>query len=171
MQPISALLLNERIFQAIVSQSEKLGSFVHGSTHAGHPVAASVALETLKIYDEIDIVGHVRAVEPIFLETMQALCEHPLIGNFTGVGLIGGLELVENKETRASYPASVGLAALIDGHAKRNGLILRVVGNRLAFSPPLIITNDELVELGVRLRRTLDDTYSEIRPLAGSAGD
>jgi 4-aminobutyrate--pyruvate transaminase len=66
MQPISAVLLNERIFQSIVQQSEKLGAFVHGYTYAGHPVAASVALETLKIYEEIDIIGHIQSIEPVF---------------------------------------------------------------------------------------------------------
>jgi len=165
MQPISALLLNERIFQSILQQSDKQGAFVHGSTHAGHPVAASVALETLRIYDEIDIVAHVRAVEPTFLEMLGALREHPLIGGFNGVGLIGGLELVKDKTTRESYPISVGLGALIDANARRNGLILRIVGNRIAFSPPLIITHNELEQLGTRLRRTLDDTYRDIQSI------
>jgi 4-aminobutyrate--pyruvate transaminase len=169
MQPISALLLNERIFQAIVRQSEKLGAFIHGSTHAGHPVAAAVALETLKIYDEIDIVGHVKAVEKTFLETMKGLTTHPMVGNFSGVGLIGGLELVKDKETRTSYPSSVNLGARLDACAKRNGLIIRIVGNRIAFSPPLIITHDELVELGARLRRTLDDVYDEVQLLDRAA--
>ena len=162
MQPISALLLNERLFQSIVEQSDRLGAFVHGSTHAGHPVAASVALETLRIYDEIDIIGHIGAVAPVFLRTMRALRDHPLVGDFTGVGLIGGLELVKDKATRENYPASAGLGARLDAHARRNGLILRIVGNRIAFSPPLIITEDEIGELGARLRRTLDDTYAEL---------
>ena len=165
MQPISAVLLNERIFQSVVAQSEKIGAFVHGYTHAGHPVAASVALETLKIYDEIDIIGHVRAVAPVFLETLGALREHPLIGDFTGVGLIAGLELVKDKSTRENYPAAIGLGSRIDAHARNNGLILRIVGNRIAFSPPLIITDKEVAELGRRMRKTLDDTYREIHAL------
>ena len=163
MQPISAVLLNERIFRSIVQQSDKLGAFVHGYTYAGHPVAASVALETLRIYDEIDIIGHVRSVEPIFLETMGAMREHPMVGDFTGVGLIGGLEVVKDKATRENYPSSIGLGSRLDAHARNNGLILRIVGNRIAFSPPLIITQDELVELAVRVRRTLDDTYRDIQ--------
>jgi 4-aminobutyrate---pyruvate transaminase len=165
MQPISAVLLNERIFQSVVAQSEKIGAFVHGYTHAGHPVAASVALETLKIYDEIDIIGHVRAVAPVFLETLGALREHPLVGDFTGVGLIAGLELVKDKSTRENYPAAIGLGSRIDAHARNNGLILRIVGNRIAFSPPLIISDQEVAELGRRMRKTLDDTYREIHAL------
>jgi len=165
MQPISAVLMNERIFQSVAQQSDKYGAFIHGYTYAGHPVAASVALETLRIYEEIGIIDHVRSVEPVFLETLGALCEHPLVGDFTGVGLIGGLELVRDKVTRENYPAELGLGARIDAQARRNGLILRIVGNRIAFSPPLIITEDEVVELGARMRRTLDATYRDIRAL------
>jgi len=165
MQPISAVLLNERIFQSIVQQSEKIGAFVHGYTYAGHPVAASVALETLKIYEEIDIIGHVRSVTPTFLETLGTLRDHPLVGDFTGIGLIGGLELVKDKATRENYPAAIGLDSRIDAHARANGLILRIVGNRIAFSPPLIITHDEVLELGKRMRKTLDDTYRDVQAL------
>jgi 4-aminobutyrate--pyruvate transaminase len=165
MQPISAVLLNERIFQSVVQQSGKLGAFVHGYTYAGHPVAASVALETLKIYEEIDIIGHVQSVAPTFLETLGALRDHPMVGDFSGVGLIGGLELVKDKATRQNYPAEIGLTGRIDAHARRNGLILRIVGNRIAFSPPLIITQDEVAELGARMRRTLDDTYADIQSM------
>ena len=165
MQPISAVLLNERIFQSVVSQSEKMGAFVHGYTYAGHPVAASVALETLKIYDEIDIIGHVRSVEPVFLEEIGALTDHPLIGGFSGVGLIGGVELVRDKATRESFPASAGLGTKLDANARRNGLILRIAGNRVAFSPPLIITADEIRELAKRLRKSLDDTWQEVKSL------
>jgi 4-aminobutyrate---pyruvate transaminase len=165
MQPISAVLLNERIFQSVVRQREKIGAFVHGYTYAGHPVVACVALEVLKIYEEIDIIGHVRDIAPAFLAMLGALCDHPLVGDFSGVGLIGGLELVKDKATRESYPVAVGLGSRIDANARANGLILRIVGNRIAFSPPLIITHEEVAELGRRLRKTLDETYREIQAL------
>ena len=162
MQPISAVLMNERIFQSVVQQSEKHSAFVHGYTYAGHPVAASVALDTLRIYEETGMLEHVRKVEPVFLETMSALRDHPLVGDFTGVGLIGGVELVRDKATKADYPAETGLGARVDANARKHGLILRIAGNRIAFSPPLIISQDEIVEIGKRLRQTLDDTYREI---------
>ncbi len=162
MQPISAVLMNERIFQSVLKQSDEYGAFVHGYTYAGHPVAASVALETLRIYEEIGMLEHVRDVEPVFLETMGALRDHPLVGDFSGVGLIGGLELVRDKASKAEFPPEVGIGAKVDAHARENGLILRIVGNRIAFSPPLIISADEIAEIGARLRRTLDATWREV---------
>ena len=162
MAPISALLVNDRIFQAMVSESNKLGSFAHGYTYAGHPVMAAVALETLKIYEEIDIVGHVQAVEPTFLEAIGGLVSHPLVGHFCGTGLIGGIEIVEDKSTRRAHDPALQLMSKIDAHARREGLILRYIGNRIAFSPPLIITEGEILEMRDKLLAALNKTLAEI---------
>jgi 4-aminobutyrate--pyruvate transaminase len=163
LQPISALLLNERIFQALMIESDKVGHLAHGYTYGGHPVTTAVALETLKIYEEMDMIGHVRRVEPVFLSKMRALEGHPLIGEFTGVGLIGALEVVKNKKTREMFPAAAGVMATLDANAKKHGLILRLVGNRIAFSPPLIINETEIGEMARRLKLALDDTWSAVR--------
>src|SRR5579875_2131497 len=101
--PISALMVSERIYRAMVGESEKIGTFGHGFTYGGHPVAAAVALEALKIYEERDILGHVRRVAPRFQEGLRRLGRHPLVGEARGVGLIGGLELVKDKATREPF--------------------------------------------------------------------
>jgi 4-aminobutyrate---pyruvate transaminase len=162
MQPISAVLLNERIFDAVLRQSDRYGSFVHGYTYAGHPVASAVALETLKIYEELDIVGRVRASEPAFLRELGSLCDHPMVGHFAGIGLLGGMELVRNKSGNEPWPAEMKVGARVDACARKHGLILRVVGDRVTFCPPLIVTEEELGELQRRMRATLDDVYAEI---------
>jgi 4-aminobutyrate--pyruvate transaminase len=163
LQPISALLLNERVFQALMIESDKVGHFAHGYTYAGHPVTTAVALETLKIYDEMDIVGHVRTVEKPFLAELKALESHPLIGEFRGTGLIGALEVVKDKATREMFAADAGVMDTLGSNAKKHGLILRLVGNRIAFSPPLIISEAEIREMVRRLRSALDDTWSAVR--------
>ncbi|HEX4892319.1 MAG TPA: aminotransferase, partial [Hyphomicrobiaceae bacterium] len=163
LQPISALLLNERVFQALMIESDKVGHFAHGYTYAGHPVTTAVALETLKIYDEMNMVDHVKSVEPVFLEKIGALTSHPLVGDFRGVGLIGALEVVKDKATREMYPASAGVMETLAANAKKHGLVLRIVGNRIAFSPPLIITAAEITEMAKRLKSALDDTWTAVR--------
>ncbi|MBS0537166.1 MAG: aminotransferase class III-fold pyridoxal phosphate-dependent enzyme [Proteobacteria bacterium] len=166
-QPISALLINEKIYQAMVTQGDKLGGFAHGYTYAGHPVAAAVALETLKIYEETDIVGHVRAVGPRLIDGVRALAKsHPLVGHADGVGLIAGLELVADKAKRKLYAAEVKIGDIVDRAAKKNGLIVRVIGNRIALSPPLVIKAAEIDELLARLKRTLDDAHAEAEAAA-----
>ncbi|MGE0765276.1 MAG: aminotransferase [Hyphomicrobiaceae bacterium] len=163
LQPISALLMNERVFQALMTQSDKVGHFAHGYTYAGHPVTTAVALETLKIYDEMDVVGHVRKVEKPFLSNLKGLEGHPLIGEFRGVGLIGALEVVKDKTTRELYPESAGVMEILGRNARKHGLILRLVGNRIAFSPPLIISEAEVKEMVRRLTCALDDTWTVVR--------
>ena len=165
MQPISAVLMNERIFDSVMAQSDKQGAFIHGYTYAGHPVAASVALETLKIYEEMDLLGHVSSVEPVFRREIGALVDHPMVGNFNSIGLIGGIEIVQDKATKQDWPAGANLTTRLDAHARANGLILRITGNRVAFSPPLIITAEEIRELARRLRLTLDATHAELLAL------
>lgn len=159
--PISALLINERIFQSMLSESDKQGSFAHGYTYAGHPVTAAVALETLKIYEELDIIAHVRKLETKFLSLLRGLGEHPYIGQADGCGLIGGIEIVQDKSKRSPYPSSAQMPGKIDAKIREKGVILRLIGNRIAFSPPLIITEPQIEDLFAIVKSALDDVLHE----------
>ncbi len=162
-QPISALLVNEKIYQAMVGQSEKLGSFAHGATYAGHPVTAAVAREVLRIYEEIDIVGHVGRVGPHLGRRLAGFAEHPLIGDVNGVGLLYGLEIVKNKQTREAFDPALKVGQSVADHALGHGLIVRVIGDRLVFAPPLIITEDEIDALADALGKALDDAVAGLQ--------
>jgi 4-aminobutyrate--pyruvate transaminase len=157
--PISALLINERIFQAMLAESDKQGSFAHGYTYAGHPVSAAVALETLKIYDELDIAGHVRQMEKPFLAGLHSLRDHPYIGSAEGIGLIGGVEIVQDKSMRAAFPAEKQIPNKIEAMVRQNGVITRLIGNRIAFSPPLIIGEDQIQDMFARVKLALDEFH------------
>ncbi len=156
--PISALMINEKIFQAMVKESEKIGVFGHGFTYGGHPVAAAVAVETLKIYEERDTLGHVRQVAPHFQARLRALGNHPLVGEARGVGLVGAIELVKNKETKAPFDPAGAVGPMAAGRAQANGVIPRAIMDTLAFAPPLIITESEIDEMFDGVARALDET-------------
>ena len=162
MQPISALMINDKIYQAMLDQSHKLGPFAHGYTYAGHPVACAVALETLKIYEEMDIVTRVRGISPGFIDTLSAFADHPLVGDVRGVGLLLGMELMGDKASRGPFAPDLKVGARVGANAEKHGLILRVVGDRLVFAPPLIIEADEIAEIAKRLSAALDDTAAEL---------
>ena len=163
-QPISALLMSEEISDVLVRQSAKLGAFAHGYTYSGHPVPAAVALETLLIYEQDRMLEHVRAVAPLLQDGLRALADHPLVGHVRGVGLIAAVELVADKATRASFPASAGVGAALARMAQEDGLIVRVMaGDIVAFSPPLIIAADEIRLLLERFERALDATLEWAR--------
>jgi 4-aminobutyrate--pyruvate transaminase len=162
MQPISAVLINERIHQAMLAQSDRRGNFAHGFTYAGHPVAAAVALEVQTIYAEIDIVARSKRLGPVLQSVLGRLGAHPLVGDVQGAGLILGMELMRDGEERIPFDAALKVGTRVDDAAKRHGLILRVVGDRLVFAPPLVIEAAEIEEIGERLHRALDDVADDL---------
>ena len=142
--PISALMIGPRVYEAIERQSGELGLFGLTMTYSGHPVASAVALETLKIYEEDNIVDHVRAVSVPFLAGLGALQgQHPLVKEVRGIGLLAGVELT---------PGHGKECARI---AEEEGLIVRAIGDTIAFCPPLIISEQEVQELLTRFTRAL----------------
>jgi 4-aminobutyrate--pyruvate transaminase len=163
-QPISALMISEKIYDAMVDQSGKLGTFGHGFTYGGHPVACAVALETLKIYDERDIVGHVRSVSPFMQDGLKALEAHPLVGNARGIGLIAGVEIMADKAKRTPFDASAKAGVVVMDECQKAGLIVRAIGDRIAFTPPLVITKSEIGEMLEKFEKGLDAALERLRP-------
>jgi 4-aminobutyrate---pyruvate transaminase len=162
-QPMSATVISGAIYDALVRQSEKIGVFAHGFTYSGHPVAAAVGVETLKIYEERRILDHVRSVMPHFQERLRQLGNHPLVGEARGMGLIGAVELVKDKQSKKSFDPAVGAGPLAADLALENGLVVRAAGDTVAICPPLIINDGEIDQLFDRLSLALDHTQAELR--------
>jgi 4-aminobutyrate--pyruvate transaminase len=157
--PISAVMMDEKVYSAIRDNSGKIGIFGHGYTYSGHPVCAAVALETLKIYEERDILGHVRSVAPSFQNGLRSFADHPLVGEVRGTGLIGAIELVKNKETRENFGPADGVGPFFMARAQEHGLLCRAMANdTVALCPPLIVKEDEIGEIMVRFGKALEDT-------------
>jgi 4-aminobutyrate--pyruvate transaminase len=161
--PISAVMINERVYTVLRDNSGKIGVFGHGYTYSGNPVSAAVALETLKIYEERNIVDQVRRVAPAFQREMKRFADHPLVGEVRGVGLIGAIELVKDKQTRESFLPQQGVAAQTSKLCQEEGLITRGMADAMAFCPPLIITEAEIEEMFRRFAKALDATWSWVR--------
>jgi 4-aminobutyrate--pyruvate transaminase len=161
MQPISAVLVNQRVHEAMLAQSDRFGNFAHGYTYAGHPVAAAVALEVQKIYAEMDIVARAKRLGPVLQSALGRLKRHPLVGDVRGIGLILGMELMRDGENRIPFDPALNVAARVEAAARRHGLILRVVGDRLVFAPPLVIEASDIEEIASRLERALDEVAND----------
>jgi 4-aminobutyrate--pyruvate transaminase len=154
--PIGAVLIPDWIDEALQAQSAKIGTFGHGFTYSGHPVAAAVALKTIEIYQRDDILGHVRAIAPHFQARLKALGDHPLVGEARGLGLIGALEMVADKATKRAFDPKQAVAAKVVAFAQQEGLIVRAIGDAVAVCPPLVISSEEIDALFDRLARALD---------------
>jgi 4-aminobutyrate---pyruvate transaminase len=142
-QPISALLINDKVYQPIADESQRIGVFGHGYTGSGHPVAAAVALENLKIIEERNLVTYVKSIAPNFQKRLAALAENPLVIETRGIGLIGAVEL--SHESLAETPGALGSRTNAAFHER--GLISRNMMDAMAFCPPLIITENQVNEM------------------------
>jgi 4-aminobutyrate--pyruvate transaminase len=162
--PMGALTVSEEVYDALVEASGRHGVFAHGFTYSGHPLACAVALKTIEIYERLDIVGHVRRISPIFRLRLNALADHPLVGEARGVGLLGGPELVRDKRSKRSFDPKLGVGAKAASFAEEEGVLCRAVGgDTLALCPPLIIDGAEINAMFDCITRTLDRTEAWAR--------
>ena len=161
-QPISGLLLTDEINEGLKAGSRKIGAFAHGLTYAAHPVAAAVALETIKIYKERKIVEHVRSVAPYFLERLHALEDHPMVGEVRGMGLLAAVEITADKASKKPFPPEAAVGAWIQNKAMENGVIVRAIANCVALCPPLISERKHIDELVDGLSKALDAAQAHL---------
>jgi 4-aminobutyrate--pyruvate transaminase len=161
--PISALMVNEKVWQAMLAESDKIGTFGHGYTYSGHPVAAAVAIEAQRLYKERDILSHVRRQMAPFQKKMSSLVEEELVGEVRGVGLVAGVEVVKDRATRAPFQPIGKVGRVIQAKAQDHGLIVRAIGDTIAVCPPLIIDEAQVDELVSRLRRALRDAAAQAK--------
>ncbi len=162
--PISAVIVNEKVYGPIREASNTNSVFATGFTYSGHPVPAAVAVETLKIYEETNIAAHVSRIVPVMQERLSALSDHPIVGEARGVGLIGAVELVRDQESRTNFEP--GIANFCSDRCLDHGLIVRAVGGTsIGLCPPLIIKADQLNTMFDRLEAALDDTWDHVQEM------
>ncbi|KQR50078.1 aminotransferase [Acidovorax sp. Leaf160] len=164
--PISAVMVNDKVHGAIAAHSGRLGSFGHGYTYSGHPVACAVALETLQVYEDERLIDHVRDLAPAFQAGIRSFAGRPWVGNVRGVGLIGAIELMADKAARTPFAADRKAGYRFAALALEEGLIVRAMGDSIGLCPPLIITAEEMADLFARFTRAMDrfDAEMEVQP-------
>jgi 4-aminobutyrate--pyruvate transaminase len=161
--PIGAVMVSDGVYAALVQQSEKIGVFAHGFTYSGHPVTSAVALETLKIYEDTDLISHARKVAPRMQAGLRRFQDHPLTGEVRGIGLIAAIELVADKAAKTPFDPKANVGGFLAKRAQHHGLIIRPLVDTIAFCPPLIIKEDEIDLMLERFSLALDDTLSMVR--------
>ena len=157
--PMGGLIVRDEIV-AVLNEG---GDFNHGFTYSGHPVAAAVALENIRILRDEKIIDRVKAeTAPYLQKRLRELNDHPLVGEVRGVGLLGAIELVKDKATRERYTGK-GAGMICRTFCFDNGLIMRAVGDTMIIAPPLVISFAEIDELIEKARKCLDLTLAQLQ--------
>lgn len=156
--PISAVLIKDEIYEGLKRGTAEM-PFGHGFTYGGHPVAAAVAVETLKIYDEIDVVAHAKKIGERLQSGLRQFSDHPIVGEVRGIGMLAAVELVEDKPTKRPFDPARKVGAGLQDRAQEDGLIVRAMGDSIAFAPPLILNEAQTDEIIERFGRALDRTW------------
>lgn len=158
--PMGAVLMSDAIYQAIADgeQGQVVG---HGQTYSAHPVSAAVALEVIRLYED-GLIANGQAVAHAFGAGLDSLLDHPLVGDSRHRGLLGALELVADKTSKARFDPSLRLADKISAAAYRNGVIFRAFAdNILGFAPALCFTEHDVALMVERVRATLDEVLAD----------
>jgi 4-aminobutyrate---pyruvate transaminase len=157
--PIAGVMVPEDMYQALITESKKIGTFGHGFTYSGHPVAAAVAVKTLEIYTRDKVIETANTRMPQFQQRLMALADHPLVGEARGMGMVGAIELTSDKRAKKPLDPKRGVGAQVVAHAQNEGLIVRFIGGDvISICPPMIIKPAEIDELFDKLTRALDKT-------------
>jgi adenosylmethionine-8-amino-7-oxononanoate aminotransferase len=149
---LGGIQLSDEIRETMESAAES-EAWMHGYTYSGHAMACAVGLKNLEIMERENYPARAKELGKRLLDGLKTLLEFPFVGEVRGLGLVCGVEIVSNKETKAADPA---MAMRIFKAAQARGLRTRPLGNALAFAPPLMISENEVDEIVKRLGAAMD---------------
>jgi putrescine aminotransferase len=136
--PLGGVIMQEAVYETLLDAGPGF-ALHHGFTYSGHPVVCAAALANLDIIEREGLIKRVRKLAPLFERRMKKLERHDMVGEVRCIGLMGALELVRDKKTRAPFPADVGIAARVRDAAREHGVIVRAGADVIAVCPPFII--------------------------------
>ncbi|WP_052365193.1 aminotransferase class III-fold pyridoxal phosphate-dependent enzyme [Halotalea alkalilenta] len=152
--PLGATMMNSKVADAFTTDDDTSFSpaaFFHGNTYAGHPLACAAAIANLKIIEEEDLPANAGTVGAYFIERLKEVqTRHHNIGDVRGLGLMIGVELVKDPETKTPFELSENFGARIADHCREKGVLIRNLADTFIISPPLILTKahvDEMVDV------------------------
>lgn len=160
--PLGAAIISDKIWNVVSHPKTGGGVLTMGYTYSGHPVACAAALKNIEIIEREKILDHVKEVGPYFQEKMKTLSDLPIFGDSRGSHLMLGIEFVANNETNESLPAEAAIANRIFEHCRKRGLIIRPIGNIIVMSPPLIISKEQIDEIALTLRESIESTIRDL---------
>jgi len=158
--PLGGVFVSDRVADVLI---DKGGEFFHGYTYSGHPVACAVAIANLKLIQSENLVARIRDdIGPYLQQKWRALGDHPLVGDTRMVGLMGALEIVENKDTLQRFDEKRGIGTICREKLLANGVCMRAVGDTVICAPPFVLSYAEADEMIEATWKALDLTQQAL---------
>lgn len=167
--PIGVTICTDKVFYQF---QEKLGTFVHGFTYQGNPLAAAVAQSVIDFIKENDLVSYVASMEEYLMERLKVFCNFDFVGDVRGKGFMMGIELVKDKATKEPFPVEKGLTrrvveaawkkGLIIYPASSNGQVQGIAGDAFMVAPPFVSSKEQIDEIVNILGRVLHEVHKEV---------
>ncbi len=158
--PMGAVFMADHVYQ-VIADGAGASAVGHGYTYSAHPVSAAVGLEVLKLYEN-GLLENGRKAGARLMAGLEALKDHPLVGEVRGRGMLAAIELVVDKKNKTPLPAEAQAARRIFDRAWENGLVIRAFANGvLGYAPPLCCTDADIDAILERTALTLDQTLED----------
>jgi adenosylmethionine-8-amino-7-oxononanoate aminotransferase len=145
--PLAATLATEEIFKSFLGPFESKRTFFHGHSYTGNALACAAGLASLRIFDETNLLAHVRAMADRLAQGLARIAELPHVGDVRQRGLMAGIELVKDRATKDEYDYALRMGHQVCLAARKRELMLRPLGNVVVLMPPLAIAPQELDHL------------------------
>ncbi|WP_110643310.1 aminotransferase [Salinicola sp. CPA57] len=158
-QPLSGVIVGERVWKALEDGTGEYGPIGHGWTYSGHPLGAAAAMANLDIIERENLVGNAAETGAYFnAQLKKTFGEHPLVGDVRGEGLMAALEFAPEKGEYTPFDPSLKVGARVAAAALEENLIARAMpnGDILGFAPPLVIDRGQVDEVIARAKRAVD---------------
>jgi beta-alanine--pyruvate transaminase len=147
--PMGGVLVADGVYDAFMRGSESQIEFFHGYTYSAHPLACAAGLATLDVYRDQKIFDHAQTIAPVWADAIHSLKSCPGVSDIRSIGLLAAIELEPGGDAGTARAAKCRELCFDDG------VLIRVSGNNLVLSPPLIITEDEIAKIASVIERAL----------------
>ncbi|MGM0881632.1 MAG: adenosylmethionine--8-amino-7-oxononanoate transaminase [Bacillota bacterium] len=142
--PVAATLATDQVYDAFYADYEEQKTFFHGHSYTGNPLGCAVALRSLELFEERNIVEGVKVKASFVEQKLKSLIDRPHVGDIRQKGLMVGIELVRDKMSREPYDWTERIGVRTSLRARELGMLTRPLGNVVVFIPPLVSTEAEL---------------------------
>ncbi|MBI3809638.1 MAG: adenosylmethionine--8-amino-7-oxononanoate transaminase [Nitrospirae bacterium] len=160
--PLAATLTTEKIYRAFLGRYEEFKTFFHGHSYTGNPLGCAVALANLDVFEKEHTLERLQPKIAALTRLLKPLRDHSHVGDIRQIGLIAGIELVRNRETKAPYPLAERVGMHVGEEARMLGLLIRPLGNIIVLMPPLSTTTKELRQMMAIVTKAIKAVTSDL---------